>query len=74
MSRSHVTKSVPPGAVVSGNPARPHREQLRQDALLARLGSLVGRVEQLEKAAGHPPVQPKRKAATAKRKAPKRKR
>ena len=35
LSRTTVTKDVPPGAVVSGNPARPHREQLRQEALLA---------------------------------------
>ena len=71
MSRSHVTKSVSPGTVVSGNPARPHREQLRQEALLARLGSLVERVEKLEKAAAS---KPKRKAAPAKRKLPKRRR
>lgn len=74
MSRSHVTRSVPPGATVSGNPARPHREQLRQDAalagyardrasLLARLGTLVGRVERLERAA-----KPKRRTAKAKKK------
>jgi UDP-3-O-[3-hydroxymyristoyl] glucosamine N-acyltransferase len=48
MSRTHVTKSVPPGAVVSGNPARPHREQLKHDAALARLGDLPERVEALE--------------------------
>jgi UDP-3-O-[3-hydroxymyristoyl] glucosamine N-acyltransferase len=82
MSRSHVTKSVPPGSVVSGNPARPHREQLRHDAalagyareratLLARLGSLVERVEKLEKTAA---PKPDRKAAPAKRKLPKRRR
>jgi UDP-3-O-[3-hydroxymyristoyl] glucosamine N-acyltransferase len=43
-----VTKSIPAGAQVSGNPARPHREQLRQEALLARLHKLAGRVAELE--------------------------
>ena len=47
-SRAHVTKPVPPGSYVSGNPARPHAEQLRQDALLRRLQRLVDRVEDLE--------------------------
>lgn len=37
MSLALVTKSLPAGAVVSGNPARPHREQLRDNALLGRL-------------------------------------
>jgi UDP-3-O-[3-hydroxymyristoyl] glucosamine N-acyltransferase len=37
MSAAVVTKSIPAGIVVSGNPARPHREQLRREALLARL-------------------------------------
>jgi UDP-3-O-[3-hydroxymyristoyl] glucosamine N-acyltransferase len=44
-SRTHVTKSVPPKTAVSGNPARPHREQLRHEAQLARL---AGRVAALE--------------------------
>jgi len=47
-SRAHVTKSVPPGSQVSGNPARPHAEQLRQDALLRRLERLAERVQELE--------------------------
>lgn len=47
-SRTHVTKSVPPGSYVSGNPARPHAEQLRQEALLRRLERLVQRVAKLE--------------------------
>jgi UDP-3-O-[3-hydroxymyristoyl] glucosamine N-acyltransferase len=37
MALALVTKSIPAGIVVSGNPARPHREQLRREALLARL-------------------------------------
>ena len=72
MSRCHVTKSVPPGAIVSGNPARPHREQLRQEALLARLGALVERVEALERAAASPKAKPKRSAATLRMKTRKR--
>ena len=36
MSLALVTKSLPAGIVVSGNPARPHWEQLRRDALLRR--------------------------------------
>jgi UDP-3-O-[3-hydroxymyristoyl] glucosamine N-acyltransferase len=39
---------VPPGSYVSGNPARPHAEQLRQGSLLARLQRLVQRVSDLE--------------------------
>jgi UDP-3-O-[3-hydroxymyristoyl] glucosamine N-acyltransferase len=39
MSLALVTKSLPAGIVVSGNPARPHREQLRRDAILNRLGA-----------------------------------
>jgi UDP-3-O-[3-hydroxymyristoyl] glucosamine N-acyltransferase len=50
-SRAHVTRSVPPGAVVSGNPARPHAAQLRQEALLARIDKLVARVRALERQA-----------------------
>lgn len=37
MSAAVVTKSLPAGAVVSGNPAGPHREQLKREALLRRL-------------------------------------
>ncbi len=37
MSLALVTKSLPAGANVSGTPARPHREQLKDDALLGRL-------------------------------------
>jgi len=48
-SRSHVTKTVPPGSQVSGNPARPHAEQLRQEALIRRLDGLVKKVAALEK-------------------------
>ena len=49
-SRSHVTKSLPPKSIVSGNPARPHAEQLKQDALIRKLDKLSKRVAALEKA------------------------
>jgi UDP-3-O-[3-hydroxymyristoyl] glucosamine N-acyltransferase len=37
LGRSMVTKDVPAGAVVSGSPAGPHREALREQAALRRL-------------------------------------
>ncbi len=43
LGKSVVTRDVPPGAVVSGQPARLHKEQLKLQAVLARLPELVGR-------------------------------
>ena len=37
LAKSAVTKDVPDGAVFSGNPARPHRETLKQQAALQRM-------------------------------------
>jgi len=37
LAKSAVTKDVPEGAVFSGNPARPHREGLKQQAALHRM-------------------------------------
>lgn len=42
------TKNVPPGAVVSGFPARDHREDFRIQASMRRLPDLLSRVKKLE--------------------------
>ena len=46
---SCVSQDVPPGAALSGIPARDHRTQMRQLALIHRLGELFHRVDELEK-------------------------
>jgi UDP-3-O-[3-hydroxymyristoyl] glucosamine N-acyltransferase len=46
--RGGVWGDVPPGTVYSGNPARPHREELRVQAALHRLPELLARVRALE--------------------------
>jgi len=43
LAKALVTRDVPPGAVVSGQPARPHREQLKMQAALARVPDLLDR-------------------------------
>lgn len=43
-----VLRDVPPGATVSGHPARPHREDLRRQAQLTRIPKLVDRLQALE--------------------------
>ncbi len=45
MARAVVTKDVPPGAVVSGDPARPHRETLKLQAAVQRLPGLVEQMD-----------------------------
>jgi UDP-3-O-[3-hydroxymyristoyl] glucosamine N-acyltransferase len=47
-AKSAVIKSVPDGAFVTGIPARPHREWLRDNATLHRLGSLRQRLAEIE--------------------------
>ena len=42
-------KDVPPGEIVSGFPARPHRENFRVQAALQRLPETLSRVKKLEK-------------------------
>lgn len=46
---SAVWKDVPAGTIVSGQPARPHREQLRAQAAAARLVDANGRIRELER-------------------------
>ena len=53
MALALVTKSLPAGSAVSGNPARPHREQLKRDALLNRFDSILRRLEALENPAAN---------------------
>jgi UDP-3-O-[3-hydroxymyristoyl] glucosamine N-acyltransferase len=45
---STVMRDVPAGETVSGSPSRPHREQLRRQALVGRLEQLRERVRRLE--------------------------
>lgn len=54
------TKDIPPGVTVSGFPARDHRQEMRQQALVRRLPALAdlvkdltARVNQLESSADH---------------------
>lgn len=44
-----VWKDIPDGGFYSGQPARPHNEQMRREALIRNLPKLVARVETLEK-------------------------
>jgi UDP-3-O-[3-hydroxymyristoyl] glucosamine N-acyltransferase len=46
--RSGVTRSIPAGGFVSGYPARPHKDAMRQAAELARLSELRKKVIALE--------------------------
>jgi len=54
-----VFRDVPARETVSGHPARPHREELRRQAQLARLPHLVERLEALEaRVEGLRPISP----------------
>jgi len=47
--RAGVTKKVPSGSLVSGFPARPHRQELRIEAAIAKLPELLAQVREMEK-------------------------
>lgn len=47
-AQAGVTRSIPAGEVVSGYPARPHREALRIDAQIHKLPDLIKKVQALE--------------------------
>jgi UDP-3-O-[3-hydroxymyristoyl] glucosamine N-acyltransferase len=49
---SHIWGDVPDGAMVSGRPARVHRDELRGQALLRKLPKLFARVDALESTVG----------------------
>ncbi|GAC1548358.1 MAG: UDP-3-O-(3-hydroxymyristoyl)glucosamine N-acyltransferase [Candidatus Velthaea sp.] len=48
---THVWNDIPDGTMVSGRPARNHRDELRGQALLRKLPKLFARVDALESAA-----------------------
>ena len=47
--QSGVWGDVAEGAMISGNPARDHRETLRNEVMLRKLPQLLKRVDALEK-------------------------
>ncbi|MEO9170960.1 MAG: UDP-3-O-(3-hydroxymyristoyl)glucosamine N-acyltransferase [Candidatus Baltobacteraceae bacterium] len=47
--QSGVWGDVPDGAMISGNPARDHRETLRTEVMLRKLPKLIARVDALER-------------------------
>jgi UDP-3-O-[3-hydroxymyristoyl] glucosamine N-acyltransferase len=49
---SHIWGDVPDGVMVSGRPARAHRDELRGQALLRKLPKLFARVDALESTVG----------------------
>jgi UDP-3-O-[3-hydroxymyristoyl] glucosamine N-acyltransferase len=49
---SHVWGDIPDGLVISGRPARAHRDELRGQALLRKLPKLFARVDALESTVG----------------------
>jgi UDP-3-O-[3-hydroxymyristoyl] glucosamine N-acyltransferase len=48
-AQSGVWGDLPPGALYSGRPARPHREELRAQAAVSRLGDTMARLRDLER-------------------------
>ncbi len=49
LARGLVTKDVPPGAIVSGTPVQPHRNELKLQAALRQVPDLLERVAALER-------------------------
>ncbi len=47
--QSGITKSIPPGTILSGTPAKPHREAMKSDVYVKKLPDLIKRVKELEK-------------------------
>jgi UDP-3-O-[3-hydroxymyristoyl] glucosamine N-acyltransferase len=54
-ARSGLWGDQPAGAAVSGNPARPHRENVRIQAAIGRLPEMLRRLRKLEKRLGESP-------------------
>jgi UDP-3-O-[3-hydroxymyristoyl] glucosamine N-acyltransferase len=57
-AQSCVWGNLPAGAVVSGSPDRPHREQVRLQAALGQLPELLRRVQDLERRLADTPPTP----------------
>ncbi len=53
-AQSGISKDVPPGVVLSGSPARPHREEMRRHALVKQIPALQERLRALEQARATP--------------------
>lgn len=47
-ARTGITKDVAPGSIISGFPARPHRQDLKLQALYERLPDLFEKIQKLE--------------------------
>ncbi|MBV8655731.1 MAG: hypothetical protein JO160_06760 [Candidatus Eremiobacteraeota bacterium] len=47
--QSGVWGDVAEGSIVSGNPARDHREDLRREVMIRKLPKLIARVEAIER-------------------------
>jgi UDP-3-O-[3-hydroxymyristoyl] glucosamine N-acyltransferase len=52
--QSGVWRNVEDGATISGNPAQPHRDELRREVMIRKLPKLFDRVEALERSSSRP--------------------
>ncbi len=48
-SKSAVTKNIPPGSHLSGIPARPHKQELRSQAIARKLPEVMKEISELQK-------------------------